>query len=1033
MKKIIPVFLVLSLLFTLCSGLSLGASANDFWSPEFFVTENPDGTCTINYYVDYDPWVEDITIPDYVDGMKVTGLGGACFMGFEYLRHVSIPDGVTLIDGSAFYDCPNLQSLTLPAGLTTLSPMALYNNGLTEIKISSKNRYFTSVDGVLYSKDQRTLLQYPNGREAANYSVLSSVTAIADYAFANSFALRTVTLPDGLTALGDGAFQECTALEQITIPSSVTQYGNWLFNGCYSLTSVSLPDNLTRIVPNMFTYCAFSTIRLPESVTSIGYSAFEGCQSLRSITIPQSVTSIDSYAFCNSGLTSITLPAALTNLGDYAISGVSSILVDEDNALYADNDGVLVSKDKTELLQYPQGRQDHTYEVPASITKIGKSAFTDAASLRTVILPDTVTELGTAAFCQSGLTSIVIPGSIREIPENAFSYCYDLSDVTLSEGLLRIGDGAFRSTSIAQLTVPESVQSIGFAAFIFCENLREIQLPAELSELDDYAFCQCYRLKEIELPYGIPKIGESAFSQCESLSRAVIPSSVNEILMSAFYNCFNLREIEFTGTQQQWENMRIETWEDEPVILNVPVTYTGIDMDDGLLRYVIDGRSGKIALCGATRAGENATFLEIPTEIDGKPVDYIAPYAFTDCSNLRAAVLPEGITTLPSKAFYDCYRLTSIQLPESLTEIGAYAFERCESLRQILLPENLTELGEGAFSGCVSLESIRIPNGITEIPANTFQNNEKLSQLELPDGVTAIGDNAFRMCESLTALNLPDNLERIGISAFSECSALASVTIPESVSEISYAAFENCTDLRWIHLPAGLKTFDGGALSGCSRLTGIFYDGSESQWQSIWGTEYLRDYCSAPIYYNCAPVVGRFLDVRASDWFKDAVAYVYENNLMNGTSDEIFSPSGSLTRGQLVTILYRIAGEPGTIMSTSFSDVPSGKYYSNAVAWASANGIVNGYADGTFKPNNIVTREQIATILYRYAGSPAVTGTLSFPDAATAGNYAKDALLWATQEELINGVKSNGVTCLSPKSTATRAQIATIIMRYLAA
>ncbi len=174
-----------------------------------------------------------------------------------------------------------------------------------------------------------------------------------------------------------------------------------------------------------------------------------------------------------------------------------------------------------------------------------------------------------------------------------------------------------------------------------------------------------------------------------------------------------------------------------------------------------------------------------------------------------------------------------------------------------------------------------------------------------------------------------------------------------------------------------------------------------------------------------------FTDVpMAGTWAHAGIDYCVETGLMKGISDGIFNPSGTVTRGQLVTILYRIAGEPAFTTDKQFSDVEDGRYYTKAVLWAAENGIVTGYSDGTFLPNREISREQIAAILYRYEGSPAIDGKLEFPDAATAGAYAENALIWATQKGLITGVKTTGATLLNPKANAPRAQIATIIMRF---
>ena len=182
-----------------------------------------------------------------------------------------------------------------------------------------------------------------------------------------------------------------------------------------------------------------------------------------------------------------------------------------------------------------------------------------------------------------------------------------------------------------------------------------------------------------------------------------------------------------------------------------------------------------------------------------------------------------------------------------------------------------------------------------------------------------------------------------------------------------------------------------------------------------------------------APVGLPFADVSGSDWFYNDVRYVYEKGIMDGTGADRFSPNVPLTRAMIVTILYRMAGSPSVSGSSDFTDVAAGKWFAKAVAWAAANGIVNGYGSGLFGPNDPVTREQLAAILYRYAvygGMTAVTleeNLGSFADTAQLSAYAIQAMNWAVGQGLINGSGSN----LVPKAQATRAQVAAIIHRYL--
>lgn len=178
-----------------------------------------------------------------------------------------------------------------------------------------------------------------------------------------------------------------------------------------------------------------------------------------------------------------------------------------------------------------------------------------------------------------------------------------------------------------------------------------------------------------------------------------------------------------------------------------------------------------------------------------------------------------------------------------------------------------------------------------------------------------------------------------------------------------------------------------------------------------------------------------FTDVPESQWYYDAVAYVYAAELMNGTGGTLFEPDKTTTRAMIVTILWRLEGEPVVNYLMPFTDVPA-SWYTEAVRWASSERIVNGYTDGTFRPEAAITREQLATILFNYAkykgydvSSKANLSAL-FPDAGKVSGYAADALAWANHAKLINGVADGGTTFLQPQGSAIRAQVAAILMRF---
>ena len=175
-----------------------------------------------------------------------------------------------------------------------------------------------------------------------------------------------------------------------------------------------------------------------------------------------------------------------------------------------------------------------------------------------------------------------------------------------------------------------------------------------------------------------------------------------------------------------------------------------------------------------------------------------------------------------------------------------------------------------------------------------------------------------------------------------------------------------------------------------------------------------------------------FSDVEASAWYHDAIVYIYQNGMMNGTSANTFSPDAVTTRGMVVTILYRLEGEPATSAS-DFTDIATDSYYADAVAWAAESGIVNGVSESSFAPDKPINREQMAAILYRYSQYKGYdtnsTGSLNtYADADQVSGWAQPAVIWANASGLISG---NSTTSLNPLGYASRAEIATILMRFM--
>ena len=177
----------------------------------------------------------------------------------------------------------------------------------------------------------------------------------------------------------------------------------------------------------------------------------------------------------------------------------------------------------------------------------------------------------------------------------------------------------------------------------------------------------------------------------------------------------------------------------------------------------------------------------------------------------------------------------------------------------------------------------------------------------------------------------------------------------------------------------------------------------------------------------------KFKDVDQNAWYIEYIDYVLENNLMNGVSEDKFAPNATTTRAMIVTMLYRLEGEPKVSGTNPFADVPAGQWYTDAIIWAAENGIVTGYGNGRFGMDDLITREQFAAIMYRYAKYKGYDVSKSadlsgYTDVSSISSYALDAMKWAVGAKLING---RTATTLAPKGSATRAEAAAILMRFI--
>jgi hypothetical protein len=347
------------------------------------------------------------TITGLVIEKGVTVIGKLAFSGFSGLTSVTVPKSVFYIGDLAFAGCTNLTTVTIPHSVISMGSNAwgivfsgrfetsVFENcgSLTSINVSEKNPEFSSIDGVLFDKAQKTLLLYPRGRQGA------------------------YTIPNGVTKINDYTFEDCHGLKSVTIPESVTVIGYKTFYSCRSLTSINADSGnpaYTSIDGVLFNKAKDSLLVYP-------------CGRQGEYTIPQSVAYIENSAFFGS-------------------TGLTSIMAAAENAHYSSIDGVLFSKNKTVLIQYPKGRRQGAYTIPKGVATIGDEAFGECENLTSVTLGKGVTSIGEAAFYDcDNLQTITVKNPIPpEIGEYIFRYIEETPCLYVPKGSIdayRAADG----------------------------------------------------------------------------------------------------------------------------------------------------------------------------------------------------------------------------------------------------------------------------------------------------------------------------------------------------------------------------------------------------------------------------------------------------------------------------------------------------------------------------------------------------------------------------------------------------------------
>ena len=596
------------------------------------------------------------------------------------------------------------------------------------------------------------------------------------------------------------------------------------------------------------------------------------------------------------------------------------------------------------------------------VKRIAAYAFEDCNVLKRITIPSTVTLLSEQAFFGcGGLESIEVDKS-----NSAF----------LSEG------GVLFSKDRAALYVYP------------CNKPDEIYtMPSSVICIYDNAFFANTRAKKIVISENTRVIGNGAFFSCDSLEEIFVPKCVESIGYAAFSCCERLKNISVAKDNPSYREI------------------------DGVVF------SNDMTILEGYPAGKTDTTYVIPNG-----VKYIGEWAFGSCDQLINITLPDGIVFVGASAFYECTGLKSITLPSSVSYIGDRAFKVCGSIETITIPSGVEEIGEEAFMICTSLKSINIPKSVTKIGNSAFDCCSSLTDVYYEGSSSQWRSiNLAEYNTALTSANIHFNSHVHTYEGYT-------VTAP-TCTEPGYTTHK-CTSCDYSYNdsyiePLGHNYTEEVTKPTCTERGYTTYtcscgDSYKSDYKDALGHDYKNGTCTRcgakdPNYKPQA----NFSDVAAGSYCYDAVQWAVANGITNGTDAMHFSPNAGCTRGQVVTFLWRAAGEPTVSGNVGFVDVAPGSYCYEAVKWAVAKGITKGTDATHFSPNATCTRGQVVTFMYRAESEPAVGGSNGFVDVA-AGSYCYNAVQWA----VANGItKGTDATHFSPSATCTRGQVVTFLYR----
>lgn len=676
----------------------------------------------------------------------------------------------------------------------------------------------------------------------------------------------------------------------------------------------------------------------------------------------------------------------LTSFGNFKLEGELKKVVIKDGVTNVSNYALFFLPAATQIT------------LPESVTSIGRYGIALCSKLNGISLPKAVTAIGDFGLAGNSFTAVSLPDGLQTLGRGAFDACASLSGMTLPAAITAVPAKCFDDcTKLLTVDYKGEVTAIGERAFEGCKSLTKAPIPATVTELGVSAFNGCVALTDVTLPGGVTAVPDACFQDCTALTDMKLPATVTSVGHNAFTGCKALKDVRCYGAPPTVQPGGAAEHSFEPGIVTIhynpdPVYGWTLDTDGTWQGYKVSSKGA----CLHTGYGTTENTVPATCGADGR-IDTIC----SNCGDVIATkVIPATgahtwdngtVTTEPTETTPGVRTFTCAVCSQTKTEVipatGAHTFVFTKNIAP-----SCTEAGYDLYT-CRDC-------GASE------QRNVKPALGHKWDSGTVTAEPTEKDPGTMTY-------------TCTVCGQTKTEVIP-ATGPHTHVWDEGTVTVAPTETTPGVRTY---TCTVCGQTR----------------TEIIPATGSAVCPGGAACPSFRFRDVPApSNWAHEGIDYCVRHGLMSGFDATTFSPDTVSTRAQIVMILYNLSGDTTDYSKyyVPFTDVKPGTWYYNAVAWGYDKDIVAGMTPTTFAPDGLITREQMAVLLYGYTEkyAPAYLGGAAslngFPDAASVSNWAYAAMSWAVGNGLISGIASNGADYLAPSGGATRAQIAAIMMRY---